>query len=205
MVRRHEGLIADSLRPRCLGAVVSVAGVLACQVVWGWPEVVASASGERAPGDVRGGQPVRHERDVNCDGYDDLAVLTSSGAGVMLGGPRRSGDLDRAQALVGGLEVQASGAEDVSIIGDVDGDGLADLGVSAGSGVFIVYGRREAGRIDPAAGGEATELVGVGGWEGRQLSPRAISTATGLQTWSGRPTATGSRVVAARWSARPAA
>ena len=78
------------------------------------------------------------------------------------------------------FEVQASGAEDVSIIGDVDGDGLADLGVSAGSGVFIVYGRREAGRIDPAAGGEATELVGVGGWEGRQLEPAGDIDGDGL-------------------------
>jgi hypothetical protein len=113
------------------------------------------------------------QRDVNGDGLDDFVVDTSVGAAVVFGSDLR-GDRDPAQLRQGGFQVTTGVAGESRLLGDVDGDGLADIGVTTQErGAYIVFGKRDATAVDAVHDRNAAmTIVGAGSWDdSAQLEP----------------------------------
>lgn len=128
---------------------------------WGWGRdngghnADASFVGD-GPGDWAGGCLVA-PGDVNGDGFDDLVISAPRRDGLavdggkayfVFGGPRRAGrqPLSKAPSVVGDEE----GMElcQVTAVGDLNGDGLPDVGFSTGysnvsppGGEYVVFGK----------------------------------------------------------------
>lgn len=113
------------------------------------------------------GDAVAGVGDVNGDGFDDLLIGanrvstggTNAGAAYLLIGPKTGElDLSAADAKLIGENASHYAGSDVSGAGDVDGDGLADMLVSArgadidstdSGAIYLIYGRDGA---DPLSG-----------------------------------------------------
>lgn len=204
-------------RARALSWRLWLVGVIAAAVMIGVAAIVWDA-GERTSGNVatsprtpesgpgtsrpaaRGvaDKTSRHllprRRDVDGDGRADFVVSTRAGAAVVFGSARR-GDVHVSELGQGGFEIAApvgGSLREPTIVGDLDGDGLADIGVSDGDrdGIgYLVFGKRDSGLVDPGANrAAATEVRGVGVWDDHgRFSRRATSTATGeTMCWSRR-------------------
>ncbi|WP_169806056.1 beta strand repeat-containing protein, partial [Azohydromonas lata] len=112
--------------------------------------------------------------DVNGDGLGDVLLGTRTGRSYVVFGrsSRAPWDLLAVAAGSGGFTVNGQGEGEVSIgsVGDVNGDGLADLAVgTAGGRAYVVYGRSGTARVELSAlgaGGLAingTDVVNVSG------------------------------------------
>ena len=141
--------------------------------------------GSADPGGLRS---VAGAGDVNGDGRDDIVlgdITAARGRGaatVVLGGPRRRslrlGDLGRRGFRLTGRDRGADTGHAVAGGGDVNGDGLDDVLVSApqgnrasgaaGGGAFVVFGRRGLRDVDlRALASQGIEIKGTGrDWAG---------------------------------------
>ena len=88
--------------------------------------------------------------DVNGDSYGDIIVLapeadtSSSAAYVILGANDPQTDLAALSGSAsGGFKITGVDIADVTMLGDVSGDGVGDIGIVASNGdVYIVYGQQ---------------------------------------------------------------
>ncbi|HYU04785.1 MAG TPA: integrin alpha, partial [Jatrophihabitantaceae bacterium] len=128
--------------------------------------------------DGRAGSSIAAAGDVNGDGHPDVVVgtegaspngRTRAGAAFLVFGRRKAGVVQLAKLGAGGFEIDGSGPEafagaTVAGLGDVNGDGLADVAVSeypAGSfypaygrpRVVVILGSRSSHSIDLASRG----------------------------------------------------
>lgn len=151
---------------------VAVDGATATHVVFGRPtgELVDLRSpGDRAfaigepdrpagdPFDVDDDRAVASAGDANGDGRGDLLVLRE-GRSVVVFGKGGTATVDPARLDAAGYEIARPGPLDgddvtVSYAGDVDGDGRGDAAVSVEAASWIVFGRREPGRVELKSGG----------------------------------------------------
>jgi hypothetical protein len=143
----------------------------------------SSAATARRTVDVAGNAPavtravppvVPRDHDVNGDGRDDAVVRVAAGAFVVFGGPRHSGDVPASRLAEGGFAITGSAIDDPRIVGDVDGDGRADVAVRSGqAGAAIVFGKRDAAPVDLARDRDAVMMIsGAGSWDdSAQLEP----------------------------------
>ena len=113
------------------------------------------------------GLTVSRAGDVNGDGAADVVVgyiprLSSTGAAFVVFGAENSQDLEVHDLGSRGFEIKgterrSSTGDEVSDIGDVNGDGLGDIAIGApyryccGQGkVFVVYGKKSTARLKTA-------------------------------------------------------
>ena len=98
--------------------------------------------------------------DVNGDGLQD-AIIGSTGAAYVIFGSRTISDVDLANLPADrGFTITGVGGRVVAGVGDLNGDGLADVAVPGPPGaVYVIYGRRSF----PAAV-DATALSGAEGF-----------------------------------------
>jgi hypothetical protein len=135
------------------------------------------------------GEDVVDGGDLTGDGYDDLVVIDADHAALVFAGPlAASSSADDAVAVIDGPSWRYAFYQ-VDGLGDVDGDGRADLAVSSGnrikSGVWIFTGPLAGAlSIDDAAGfhGEyeleleaQTFLAGPGDMDGDGLADVALA------------------------------
>lgn len=144
----------------------------AAYVIFGKPDSVAVSAAELVAGGTRGfrldggiagdraGQSVAGAGDVNGDGLADVVVsapYANAGLGeayVVYGKTSGTsitlGDFGSDGFTIRGL---ADDAFDLSAtgVGDVNGDGLADVGLATISGVYVVYGSAASTELDLAA------------------------------------------------------
>ena len=109
---------------------------------------------------------VRRAGDVNGDGYADVIVGSSLGSYVIYGSDAgqnlgvssnagyHSGDYFEMEAGDGFAMLGA----DASGVGDVNGDGYADLAVRVGESLYVIYGNDSQGQLDLSAGLSSSEV-----------------------------------------------
>jgi hypothetical protein len=135
------------------------------------------------------GWDAAHGGDLTGDGYADLAAINECSTAFVLAGPLAT-DVETADAIAV-IEGPAwdFGFAEVDGLGDVDGDGFADLAISSGKeyrgGVWIFTGPLAGGlSLDDAAGfhGEyemdlegQTLVAGPGDMDGDGLADVALS------------------------------
>jgi hypothetical protein len=119
--------------------------------------------------------------DLDADGYSDI-IAADSAADV--GGVMRAGAAQIFRGSASGPQTSASGqltmpvpvsgsgfANSIEALGDIDGDGHADVGVgfsnygtatAANVGALFVYGGADVATVDPAIVTMATPMIGAG-------------------------------------------
>jgi hypothetical protein len=131
--------------------------------------------------------------DVNGDGNDDVgAAFTGARAPyggavhVVFGDPRATGTMRVEERPERGLLIKAPWLEGAPVgLGDLDGDGLDDIGFSRSDKVVVVFGRRDSAVVD-------TTEIGAAAWEIRGVSQydlggtRPAITGIGDQNGDGR-------------------
>jgi hypothetical protein len=121
------------------------------------------------------GETVASAGDVNADGFQDLWISAPGRNTVYLvhGGPNLTGDLDLKKAAASQIEVLDNWNDPkIANAGDVDGDGLPDVIISANdypdpAAVYLVTGGFGAADISSAA---STTIVGDNSSLGHALS-----------------------------------
>lgn len=123
------------------------------------------------PGSRTFSTPVAGLGDVNGDGRDDFAVSVVTAEGVqsvvrvMFGSPTHTyptlDNIGSAGFTIKSPKANIS-AGNVAPIRDFDGDGLTDMILTSGEGLFIVYGARSGADVDLVAGGPRVTKIGAG-------------------------------------------
>ena len=111
--------------------------------------------------------PAAAAGDFNGDGIGDLVVGETDAAYVILG-RRDLRAVDLGDPGAGVLRISPDGQEAlgarVAGVGDVNGDGLADVAVGYLGGAVVVFGRRDiATSVDAGAAGSGSYDIGAGG------------------------------------------
>jgi hypothetical protein len=114
----------------------------------------------------KSGTAIAGAGDVNGDARADVLISTPGTVSVVFG-RRKPGTIRLGRLGTGGFRIV--GAHDlgsfggsVAGVGDVNGDGLADVVVSDGSHGYVVFGKRDSGTVDVTTlGAEGYELDGT--------------------------------------------
>jgi hypothetical protein len=186
---------ADGFADLVVGAPGTSAGLV--HVYLGGPAGPAATPSQTLSGPAGFGQVVASAGDVNGDGFIDVAVTTSTGAGavqVFLGSATGLGA--RATALDRGAVTTGFGAS-LSTAGDVDGDGYGDLlvgglevaqvyrggarGIAVASSIAL--GGADAG--NPGSAPNAQAVTGGGDVNGDRLPDAVINGHSYLGTGGG--------------------
>jgi hypothetical protein len=186
---------ADGFADLAVGAPGAATGLV--HIYLGGASGPAATPSQSVAGPSFFGATLASAGDVNGDGFADLAVATSSGAGsvrVFYGGPRGLGP--RSTVLERG-PVTASFGATISTAGDVDGDGYADLLVG-GREVAQIYRGGPRGiacaasfalkgndATDATAVPDATVVTGGGDVNGDRIPDAVVSGRSYLGTGSG--------------------
>jgi len=133
--------------------------------------------------------------DINGDGLDDMAFHDGNGLAYVLFGSAAGGNVNlstltaaggRGFVINGGTNGVDSLVGDADVIGDFNGDGLADILVSNSNmnidgatvgGAYVIYGRTSTTplTLDSLAATEGFRIDGVTGAAGFQLGRTAVS------------------------------